>query len=112
MSRRRDVLHLLFELERHALGEAAIRRGELDIRIEKAGAERAALLARRAAASEAPGAEALPHLASFRRAIAAEIASCDAARGALGAERDAAEEEIVASWRRSEALRAVARRPG
>lgn len=110
MSRRRDVLGLLSELERQRLGEAAIRRGRLDIRLARTDAERGTLVSRRAAARETPTADALPHLGAFQRDIAARISLCDADRDAIEAELETVEEEVRACWRWSETLKAVARR--
>ena len=110
MSRRREILGLLSELERQRLGDAAIRRGRLDIRLAQTDAERSVLVSHRAAACEAPTAEALPHLVPFQKAIAARISRCDTDGDALRAELETVEEEVRARWRWSEALKAVARR--
>ena len=111
MSRRREVLGLLSELERQRLGDAASRRGQLDVRLAQIEAERSALLSRRSAARDAPAVEALPHLESFQRAMTARIARCDEDGGALRGELEMVEDEILVRWRWSRTLKAAARRP-
>ena len=109
MSRRRDVLDLLSELERQRIGDAASRRGRLDARLAATEAERGALLTHRVAARDAPSVEALPHLGSFQRAITTEISRCDADGDTLRAELEAVEEEILLRWRWSRTLKAAGR---
>jgi hypothetical protein len=111
MSRRRQVLGLLSELERRKLGDAASRRGQIEARRARIEAERRDLVENRSAARDAQTIESLPHLASFQRAVAARISRCEADDDALRTELEAVEEEMLVHWRWSKTLRTVAGRP-
>lgn len=111
MSRRREVLTLLSELERQKLAAAASRRGQIDDRLARIESERRDLVERRSAAREVQTIESLPHLGAFQSAVAARISRCEADGDALREELETVEEELLACWRWSRTLRTVARRP-